>query len=109
MTSPKDPTTYLIEGLRTFTRADYRPDRMTERTVQAWELLDTVESTANMYVLFGEWFDELPDDEKIAGRYRVVNPAAGYFYEYVASPSWKVEDAKRGDSRPPLSAVGGAA
>lgn len=106
MTDPKDPKVYMVEALRTFTKPDYQPDVMTERTIEAWQPVDTITTSESMYLVFESWWFERCED-KIPGRYRIVDPSMGYFYEFTTSPHWKVEEAPK--PRPRLEAVSNGA
>jgi hypothetical protein len=90
-----DSRTYVIEALRPLSDMTPGRDTLTERTVEAWVVLDIITTDGLSWNVFEDWFNAQPEDTKRGGRYRLTKPSdqypGGTYDEYVVSPSWRVE------------------
>jgi len=88
---------FHVEHLTTVTVRDFQADSLKERTAEAWLLLDTVITDTSIWRVFDEWFQLVPDDQKQAGQYRVIQMSEqehgfGTFSAHTVKPSWKIEN-----------------
>lgn len=86
---------FHIEHLTAVTVRDYKPDTLSETFAEAWLLLETVHTDSSIWRVFDEWFQMLPDDDKRAGQYRVIQMSEhehgfGTFSAHTVKPSWSV-------------------
>jgi len=89
---------FHVEHLTTVTIRDYRADSLKERPAAAWVHLDLVHTDTSIWRVFDEWFQSVPDDEKQAGQYRVIQMSEsehgfGTVSGHIVKPSWRIESA----------------
>jgi len=87
---------FHVEHLTQVTFRDYKPD--TVGFGEAWLLLGTVITDTSIWRVFEDWFKQLPDDQKQAGQYRVIQMSEsehgfGTVSAHIVKPSWRIESA----------------
>jgi len=89
---------FHVEHLTQVTIRDYKPDTLSEHFAEAWLLLDTVHTDTSIWRVFDEWFQSVPDEQKQAGQYRVIQMSEsehgfGTVSGHIVKPSWRIESA----------------
>lgn len=89
-----EPRTYHVEKLSRVSARSFGVDKLTERDIEAWVRVDTLETNAAAYKARDDWFAAA---EREVGSYRLVEmtPYGGNFIEFAVKQTLTLEEVKR--------------